>query len=47
MMHVTSSRRLRRVEAEDGRIDVTDCIGPFYPKFTIFYILGHSVILVF
>jgi hypothetical protein len=29
MVHVTSSRRLCRVEAEDRRIDATDYIEPF------------------
>ena len=32
MVHVASSRRLRRVEAEDGRADATGCVGLFYPE---------------
>jgi hypothetical protein len=47
MMNVISSWRLRRVEAEDGRIDATGCIRLFYSNFIVFYVLGHSVILVF
>jgi hypothetical protein len=47
MVHVTSSRRLRRVEAEDGRVDVMGCIGPFYPNFIIFIVLGSRDILFF
>jgi hypothetical protein len=39
MVHVASSWRLRRVKAEDERIDVTDCVGPFYPNFVIIYVL--------
>jgi hypothetical protein len=33
--------KLRRVEAEDGRVDVTGCVRPFYLKIVIFYVLGH------
>jgi hypothetical protein len=29
MVHVASSYRLRRVEAEDGRVDPTGYVGPF------------------
>jgi hypothetical protein len=47
MMHVALSWRLHRVEAEDGRIDVTGYVRPFYDNFTIFYVLGHRDILVF
>jgi hypothetical protein len=36
MVHVTSSRKLRRVEAEDGRVDAMGYVGPFYPNFAIF-----------
>jgi hypothetical protein len=36
---MTSSQRLRRVEVEDGWIDATGCVRPFYPKITVFYIL--------
>jgi hypothetical protein len=47
MMHITSSCRLRRVEAEDGRIDVMSCIGSFYLNFAVFYVLCTKDILVF
>jgi hypothetical protein len=47
VVHVASSRRLRRVEAEDGRIDAMDCVGLFYPKITILYVLGPRGNLVF
>jgi hypothetical protein len=40
MVHVASSRMLRRDQAEDGRVDVTGYIGLFYPNFIIFYVLG-------
>jgi hypothetical protein len=47
MMHMASSQMLRRVEAEDGRVDATVCIGPYYPNFVIFIVLGFKDILVF
>jgi hypothetical protein len=47
MVHVASSRRFCRVEAEDGWVDVTCCIGPFYSNFVIFVVLDHRGILVF
>jgi hypothetical protein len=47
MVHMTSSRRLRRVEAEDGRVDGMGCIGPFYPNFIVFIVLGTRGILIF
>jgi hypothetical protein len=28
MVHMASSRRLRQSHVEDGRIDVTGCVGP-------------------
>jgi hypothetical protein len=37
---------LRRVEAEDGRVDIMDCIEAFYPNFIIFYILVSTSILI-
>jgi hypothetical protein len=33
-------------EVEDGRVDVMDCVGPCYPTFTVFNVLGHRSILV-
>jgi hypothetical protein len=47
MVHVASSWRSRGVEAEDGWVDATDCIGLFYVNFAIFIVLGPKGILVF
>jgi hypothetical protein len=47
MVHVVSLWRSRGVEAEDGRVDTTVCIGLFYPNFTIFIVLCPNDILVF
>jgi hypothetical protein len=47
MVYVALSRRLRRVEAKDGWVDATGCIGPFYPNFIVFYVLCPSDIIVF
>jgi hypothetical protein len=47
MVDVASSRRMRRVEAEDGRVDATGCDRPFYSNFVVFYVLGSRGILVF
>jgi hypothetical protein len=47
MVHVASSWRLRRDQVKDGRVDVMGCIGPFYPNFAIFYVLGPRGILSF
>jgi hypothetical protein len=44
MIHVASSRRLHRDEAEDGRVDAMRCVGTFYQKIIVFYILGHRAI---
>jgi hypothetical protein len=38
---------LRQDEIEDGRVDVTDCIRPFYPKIIILYVLDTMGNLVF
>jgi hypothetical protein len=46
MVHVASSRRWCGDEAEDGRVDETDCIRLFYPSFAIFFVLGHKGSLV-
>jgi hypothetical protein len=45
--HVTSSRRSCEDEVKDRWIDATGCIGPFYPNFSIFIVLGPRGILVF
>jgi hypothetical protein len=47
MVHVVSSWRLRRVEAEDGWVDATGCIKLFFPNFVIFVVLGLRDVLVF
>jgi hypothetical protein len=47
VMHVTSLQRSRGVEAEDGWIDVTGCIGPLYPKIVVFIVLCPKGIVVF
>jgi hypothetical protein len=44
---VVSSCRLLRIEAEDGRVNTTGCIGLFYSKITVFYVLGTKDNLVF
>jgi hypothetical protein len=46
MVHVTSSCRLRRIKAEDERIDAMGRIGPFYPNFVVFYVLVLRGIIV-
>jgi hypothetical protein len=46
-VHVTSSWRLRRVEAEDGRVDATCCVKLCYLYFAVFIVLGFRDILVF
>jgi hypothetical protein len=35
------------VEAEDGRVDVMGCVGPFYSKIIVFCVLGPRGNLVF
>jgi hypothetical protein len=42
-----TSLRMRWVKAEDGRVDATDCVGPFYPNFIVLYVLCHMDILIF
>jgi hypothetical protein len=34
-------------EVEDGRVDATGYVGPCYPYFVVFYVLGPSGIVVF
>jgi hypothetical protein len=43
---VAPSRRLRRRQVEDGRIDVTDCVGLSYPNVAVFNVLRPSGIVV-
>jgi hypothetical protein len=47
LVHVASSRRLRRVQAKGGRVIAMGCIRPIYLNFVVFYVLGHRGILVF
>jgi hypothetical protein len=47
MVYVVESRRLRRVEGEDGQVDATGCIRPFYHNIAIFIVLGTRGIKVF
>jgi hypothetical protein len=46
VVHVAPSRRLRRRQVEDGRVDVTGCVGPYYPTFAVFNVLGPRGIVV-
>jgi hypothetical protein len=47
VVHMAPSRRLRRRQVEDGYVDVTGCVGPYYPTFTVFNVLCHRDIVVF
>jgi hypothetical protein len=47
MVHVVSLRRLCWVEAEDRRVNATDCVIPFYPKIVVCSVLGHRRNLIF
>jgi hypothetical protein len=52
MVHVTSSRRLRRREAKDGRSDGVECDAvqirrKYHSLGVVFYILSHRSILIF
>jgi hypothetical protein len=46
VMHVAPSRRLHRVEVKDRWVDATGCVGPCYPCFAIFILLGPRGIVV-
>jgi hypothetical protein len=46
VVHVAPSRRLHRRQVKDGRIDAMGCIGPYYPTFAIFNVLGSRGIVV-
>jgi hypothetical protein len=43
---VAPSWRLRRRQAEDGRVDATGCVGPCYPCFVVFFLLGPRGVVV-
>jgi hypothetical protein len=47
MVHVASSWRSHRDEAEDGRVVTMGCIRPYYPYFAVFTVLGPKGVLVF
>jgi hypothetical protein len=47
VVHMTSSQRLCRVEIKDGRVDAMGCVGPFYSRITVFYVLDLRGIVVF
>jgi hypothetical protein len=47
VVHVVSSQMSCKDEVEDGQIDATGCIEPFYPYFAIFIVLDPIDILVF
>jgi hypothetical protein len=47
VVHMASSWRLHRDEAEDGRVNVMRCIGLFYHKIIVFYVLGSRGNLIF
>jgi hypothetical protein len=47
IVHMASSWRSRGVEAEDRRVNATSCVGPFYPNFAVFIVLGPRSNLVF
>jgi hypothetical protein len=46
-VHVAPSWRLRRRQVEDGWVDAIGCVGPCYPTFTVFNVLGARGIVVF
>jgi hypothetical protein len=46
VVHVALSRRLCLRQVEDGRIDATSCVGPCYPTFVVFIVLGSKDIVV-
>jgi hypothetical protein len=45
-VHVAPSQRLRRKQVEVGRVDVTGCVGLYYPTFIVFNVLDHTGIVV-
>jgi hypothetical protein len=47
VVHVPSSWKSRENQVEDGQVDVMGCVGPCYPYFVIFIVLGSRNILVF
>jgi hypothetical protein len=47
VVHVAPLRLSREDQVEDGRVDATGCVGPCYPYFIVFIVLGPRGILVF
>jgi hypothetical protein len=47
MVHVAPSWRSHEDQVKDGWVDAMGCVGPCYPYFAIFHVLGHRGILVF
>jgi hypothetical protein len=47
VVHVAPSWRLRQDQVEDEWVDVMGYVGPCYPYFIVFYVLGPSGIVVF
>jgi hypothetical protein len=47
VVHMAPLRKLRRVKAKHGWVVVTGCVGPFYVKIAVFYVLASRVVLVF
>jgi hypothetical protein len=43
---VAPSRRLHRMQVEDGQVDVMDYVRPYYPTFIIFIVFGSRGIVV-
>jgi hypothetical protein len=46
VVHVTSSRRSCGDQVEDGWVNATDCVGPYYAYLSVFFVLGTRGILV-
>jgi hypothetical protein len=46
VVHMAPSRRLRRRQVEDERVDATGCIGAYYPTIAVFNVLDHRGIVV-
>jgi hypothetical protein len=44
---VAPSQRLREDQVEDERVNAMGCVGPFYPNFVVFFVLGPRGVLVF
>jgi hypothetical protein len=47
VVHVVPLRRLYRTQVEDGWVNVTGYVGPWYPCFAIFFLLAPRGIVIF